>query len=65
MLVWFFAIVYFLIFHIIISFIVNNFFGIAAGASLLTIFFWIIAFFVSVGLGEYTEKKIKEHYSKK
>ena len=65
MLVWIFAIVYFFIFHIIISFIANNFFGIGAGASLLTIFFWIIAFFVSVGLGEYTEKKIKELYSKK
>ena len=64
-LVWFFTAVYFLIFFFIIGAIGNEFFGTGAGSSFLAIFCWIIAFFVSVGLGEFTEKKIKEHYSKK
>lgn len=65
MLVWFFTAVYFLIFFFFISWIGNTFFGIGAGASILTIVLWIISFFISVGLGEFTVKKIKENYSNK
>lgn len=65
MLVWFFTAVYFLIFFFIISWIGNIFFGTGAEASILAIVLWIISFFISVGLGEFTVKKIKENYSNK
>ncbi len=66
MLVWFFTAVYFLAFFVIINFVINNFVSIGFAAdSFLAIFCWVIAFFASVGLAEYTEKKIAEKYSKK
>lgn len=66
MLVWVFTAIYFLIFHFIINFVINNFINMGfAGQSFLAIFCWIIAFFASVGLAEFTEKKIAEKYSKK
>ena len=65
-LAWIFTEIYFLIFHFLIVFVITNFFsGTIAEESLLTIFCWIIAFLVSVGLGDFTEKKIAEYYSKK
>ena len=64
-LVWFFTAVYFLIFFFFISWIGNTFLGTGAGASILAIVLWIISFFISVGLGEFTVKKIKENYSNK
>lgn len=64
-LVWFFTAVYFLIFFFFISWIGNTFFGTGAGASILAIALLVISFFISVGLGEFTVKKIKENYSNK
>lgn len=65
-LAWIFTVVYFSIFHIFIYLIITNFFaGTIAEESLLTIFCWVIAFLISVGLGDFTEKKISEFYSKK
>ncbi|MBR3935919.1 MAG: hypothetical protein IKJ57_05170 [Oscillospiraceae bacterium] len=50
----------------VINFVINNFVSIGFAAdSFLAIFCWVIAFFASVGLAEYTEKKIAEKYSKK
>ena len=69
MLTWIFTAVYYLGFHLFICFIFNNFLdnlfeGIAA-ESFLAIFCMVICFFISVGLGQFTEKKIKEkHLSK-
>lgn len=69
LLAWFFTIVYFLIFCSIIRLVftnfISNFFSSFAAESILTIFCWIIAFFISVGLGDYTEKRIRDYYSKK
>ena len=64
--VWVFTAVYFLAFFVIINFVINNFINIGfAAQSFLAIFCWVVAFFASVGLAEYTEKKIAEKYSKK
>lgn len=66
LLAWFFTAIYFFVFVLIINFIINSFIDIGfAQESFLAIFCWIIAFFASVGLGDFTEKKIKEYYSKK
>ena len=67
MLVWIFTAVYFLIFCGLIYFIVPNlaFIGSVAAESIFSIVCWVIAFFISVGFGEYTDKKLKEHYTKK
>ena len=66
MLVWFFTAVYFLAFFVVINFVINNFINIGfAAQSFLAIFCWVVAFFASDGLAEYTEKKIAEKYSKK
>ncbi len=68
-LAWFFTIVYFLVFcgliYLIFTGFLSKFFNSFAAESLFTIFCWIIAFFVSVGLGDFTEKKIRDYYSKK
>lgn len=69
LLAWIFTIVYFLIFcgliYLIFTGFLSNFFNSFAAESLFTIFCWIIAFFASVGLGDFTEKKIRDYYSKK
>lgn len=68
-LVWIFTAVYFLIFcgiiYLVFTGFLSDFFNSFAAESLFTIFCWVIAFFISVGLGEYTEKKIKDYYFKK
>jgi len=66
---WIFTIIYFLLFCGLIYLLFTNFisdlFSSFAAESLLTIFCWVIAFFISVALGDYTEKKIREYYLKK
>lgn len=68
LLFWVFTIGYFLIFcgiiYLVFTNFITNFFDSFAAESLLTIFCWVIAFFISVALGDYTEKKIKNYYSK-
>ena len=68
LLFWVFTIGYFMIFcgiiHLVFTNFITNFFDSFAAESLLTIFCWVIAFFISVALGDYTEKKIKNYYSK-
>lgn len=62
MLTWFFAIVYFRIFFFFLDLIFRNTLSIIA--DFLAVVCLIVAFFVSVGLAEYTVKKIKDKYSK-
>ena len=57
MLKLFFSAVYFIAFGYAIDFVFRNTIGLAA--NLLVIFCWSIALIISVGLAEYTVKKIK------
>lgn len=59
----FFTIVYFLVFLYLIDLIFRNTLSIIT--DILAIVCWVISFFVSVGLAEYTVKKIKKHYGEK
>lgn len=68
LLAWLFTAIYFLIFHVFICLVINHLPAellTIQAESILTIFCWIIAFFISVALGDFTEKKIREYYSKK
>lgn len=58
----FFTIVYFLIFLFFIDLIFRN--TLSVYSNLLAIVCWIVAFIVSVGIADYTVKKIKEKYKK-
>ena len=58
----FFTIVYFLIFLFFIDLIFRN--TLSVYSNLLAIVCWIVAFTVSVGIADYTVKKIKEKYKK-
>lgn len=56
-LVTFFTVVYFLIFCFLIDLIFRN--TLSVFTDLLAVVCWIIAFIVSVGLADYTVKRIK------
>lgn len=58
----FFTIVYSLIFLFFIDLIFRN--TLSVYSNLLAIVCWIVAFIVSVGIADYTVKKIKEKYKK-
>lgn len=53
----FFTAVYFLIFYLLIDLVFRN--TLSVLTDLLALVCWIIAFIVSVGLADYTVKKIK------
>lgn len=57
-LVTFFTVVYFLIFCFLIDLIFRN--TLSIFTDLLAVVCWIIAFIVSVGLADYTVKRIKK-----
>lgn len=57
-LVTFFTVVYFLIFCFLIDLIFRN--RLSVFTDLLAVVCWIIAFIVSVGLADYTVKRIKK-----
>ncbi len=57
-LVTFFTVVYFLIFCFLIDLIFRN--TLSVFTDLLAVVCWIIAFIVSVGLADYTVKRIKK-----
>lgn len=63
MLTVFFAAVYYVIFLLLIDLIFAN--TLSALTDILAVLCWIVTFVVSVGLAEYTVKKIKEKYGKK
>ncbi len=63
MLRWFFAGVYFLLFLFVIDLIFRN--TLSAVANILAVVCWVIAFIVSVGLADYTVKKVREKDSEK
>jgi hypothetical protein len=65
MLRWFFAIVYFLVFFFLLDLVFRNTMGISPITNVLQLACLIVAFIVSVGLADYTIKKIEEKYSKK
>lgn len=52
-----FAIVYFLVFCFLIDLLFRN--TLSAFTNLLAVVCWIIAFVISVGLAEYTVKRLK------
>lgn len=56
-LIFFFTAVYFLIFCFLIDLVFRN--TLSVFTDLLALVCWIIAFIVSVGLADYTVKKIK------
>lgn len=58
----FFTVVYFLVFAFFIDLIFRNTHHIVT--DLLTIVCWVVALIVSVGLADYTAKKIQDRYSK-
>jgi len=55
----FFTVVYFIIFGYIIDFVFGHF-SCSVMTALLVLWCWAIALIISVGLAEYTVKKIKE-----
>lgn len=63
MLTVFFAAVYYVVFLFLIDLIFSN--TISVLTDILAIVCWVITFIVSVGLAEYTVKKIKEKYKGK
>lgn len=65
MLRWFFTIVYFLVFFFLLDLVFRNTMGISPITNVLQLACLIVAFIVSVGLADYTIKKIEEKYSKK
>lgn len=63
MLTVFFAAVYYLVFLFLIDLIFSN--TLSVLTDILAVFCWVVAFLVSVGLAEYTVKRIKEKYKEK
>lgn len=63
MLTVFFAAVYYVVFLFLIDLAFSNTIG--ALTDILAIVCWVVTFVVSVGLAEYTVKKIKEKYKGK
>lgn len=59
----FFTIVYFLIFLFLIDLIFRN--TLSVYTNLLAVACWIVAFIVSVGIANYTVRKIEEKYRRK
>ena len=60
MLTVFFAAVYYLVFLFLIDLIFSN--TLSVLTDILAVVCWVVAFLVSVGLAEYTVKRIKEKY---
>lgn len=58
----FFTVVYFLVSLFLINLIFRN--TLSVLADIMAVICWIIAFFASVGLAEYTVKKIRKNYQK-
>lgn len=63
MLTVFFAAVYYLVFLFLIDLIFSN--TLSVLTDILAVVCWVVAFLVSVGLAEYTVKRIKEKYKGK
>ncbi len=58
----FFSIIYFLIFLFLIDLVFRN--TLSVYTDILAVVCWIIALIISVGLADFTVKKIKENYKK-
>ena len=58
----FFTVVYFLVSLFLINLIFRN--TLSVLTDIMAVICWIIAFFASVGLAEYTVKKIRNKYQK-
>lgn len=58
----FFTVVYFLVSLFLINLIFRN--TLSVLTDIMAVICWIIAFFASVGLAEYTVKKIRNSYQK-
>lgn len=58
----FFTVVYFLVSLFLINLIFRN--TLSVLTDIMAVICWIIAFFASVGLAEYTVKKIRKNYQK-
>ena len=63
MLMAFFATVYFVVFAFFIDLVFRH--TLSVQTNILAVICWVIALIVSVGLAQYTVKKIKEKYEKK
>lgn len=63
MLTVFLAAVYYLVFLFLIDLIFSN--TLSVLTDILAVVCWVVAFLVSVGLAEYTVKRIKEKYKEK
>ena len=57
-----FSIIYFLIFLFLIDLVFRD--TLSVYTDILTVVCWIIALIISVGLADFTVKKIKENYKK-
>ena len=57
-----FSIIYFLIFLFLIDLVFRN--TLSVYTDILAVICWIIALIISVGLANFTVKKIKENYKK-
>ena len=57
-----FSIIYFLIFLFLIDLVFRNTLGVYT--DILAVVCWIIALIISVGLADFTVKKIKKNYKK-
>lgn len=57
-----FSIIYFLIFLFLIDLVFRN--TLSVYTDILAVICWIIALIISVGLADFTVKKIKENYKK-
>ncbi len=57
-----FSIIYFLIFLFLIDLVFRN--TLSVYTDILAVVCWIIALIISVGLADFTVKKIKENYKK-
>lgn len=58
----FFSIIYFLIFLFLIDLVFRD--TLSVYTDILAVVCWIIALIISVGLADFTVKKIKENYKK-
>ena len=58
----FFSIIYFLIFLFLIDLVFRN--TLSVYTDILAVVCWIIALIISVGLADFTVKKIKENHKK-
>lgn len=59
----FFSVVYFCIFLFFIDLIFRNMLSVFT--DILAVICWIIALIVSIGMADYTAKKVKDKYGKK